>query len=46
MVIGSDNDMSLIWGQALVWTNADWLSIGPTEIKFQLNMYKTSVKYV
>ena len=46
MVLGSDKDMSPIWDQAAVWSNADLLSIGHTETKFQLNMYKNSIKYV
>ena len=28
-IIGSDNGLLTLWHQAIIWTNADLLSVGP-----------------
>ena len=46
-IIGSDNDLSPGQPQAIIWTNAGILLIGPLEsnfIEFLIEIHKTSFK--
>ena len=39
--IGSNNGLSPIWNQAIIWTNAELLSIGPLGTNFDDILIKT-----